>query len=262
MARDTSRMESFADSLAQETLVDMAENFFGARKDLDKEIENFRAQAEKLKAVGEAALGKANVLHALLLDEETAHDFYFELGIGPGRLFAWVDPAGPKPAFQPPRALTSRGRYVKAVLKAYAEMQEAFDVYLHGRYYLDSRQPGRKRLSVHYNLLRDLAGHINRRIRKVNEGQAPSCVLGFAKSLNVGGLAKERITGATLIGDLRALDHDLAFTPVSCVDLGLKELPELPLPRGVKDVVVGYAGKVHHEHRAQADAALARLGQG
>lgn len=256
-------MDSFAEGLIQETLVDMAESFFGARTELEKEIERFEAQAKVLKKLAEAALPLADLLHALLLNEENAHELYTTLGVRPGRYFTWVDPSHELPPFKRPWALTGRGRYVKAMLRAYDQMQVAFDVYLNGRYYSDPRQHGRKRLSVHYYLMRDWAGHINRRIRKVNEGQAPSCVLAFAKSLDVEAVTKERVTDAPLdTGGINCkLDQDLAFKPVSLFDLGLKELPDLPSIKLARVRVARLARQVWRADKALARAALNGLPQ-
>ena len=253
--------DTLADGLIQETLLDMADSFFGARTSLEQEIERFETQAKALKKQRDEALSRADLLHALLLTQELAHEFYFSLGVHPKAFFAQVDPSRPLPPFKRPRALTRRGRFVKAVLKAYDAMQREFDAYMEGRYYADPRKPGRKRLSMHYRLMVDWAGHVNRRIRQVNEGQAPSCVLAFAKSLNVENVAKERITDAPLDrgGIECSLDQELAFKPVSCMDLGIRELPELPLLATVKRKVARHARQIYRSHKAQARQAMQGL---
>ncbi|THB64162.1 MAG: hypothetical protein D6E12_15465 [Desulfovibrio sp.] len=254
-----SDMESFSDGLIRETLVDMADTFFGARKDLEDEIAGFTAQAEKLKAQGDQALALASVLHALLLSEENAYDLYYELGVRPRRLLLWVDPAQARACFPMPRKLTGSGRYQAAVLRAYDMTQTAFHEYLHGHYFSDPRTPGRKRLSMHFELLQNWAGHINRRIRRVNESLAPSCVLGFAKSMDVAALDKERITGATLEGSSCDLDQDLAFSPISCFELGVKQLPELPPLAQAKKILLRNAAKIYSEDRTLARQALEHM---
>ncbi len=254
-----SRLEEFTDSLAQETMIEMAESFFGARKSIDDERELFEDKVKAIASIADAALAKLNLLHALLLEEGLAHELYAELGVRPGRLFQWVDPAKVTLFLDIPFALTGEGRYVRLVCKTYDAVQQAFDEYLHGRYYADPRTPGRKRLSLHFELLKDWAGHINRRIRNVNEGMAPSCVLGFFKGLHPGEVDNERITGATIPGYSCALDDDLAIPPVDCLALGLKEFPELPPAEAVKPRVERFAHALYPDNKERINALLERL---
>lgn len=70
-----SHFDAYADAIAQETLLEMAENFFGERSSIDDEKERFCAQAEVLRKMAEDCLEKAALLHALLITDENIHDF-------------------------------------------------------------------------------------------------------------------------------------------------------------------------------------------
>lgn len=253
-------LDDYCDALTQETLVEMAENFFGERKSLDDEKERFEHQAGILRTYGESVLLKASLLHALLLNEENVHEFFGILGVQPGRLLLLVDPAKARLFLPLPAGFSCKRRYVKLVLRTYEAVADGFDIYLNGRYYnlAGSKQ---KRLSVHYKLLKDWCGHINRRIRKVNEGLAPSCVLGFAHGLDVEALDRERISGATLENYACSLDESLAMTPVSCHEAGLVELPQLPPLDKVKHPVKQYAKALYSANKTQCKALLTSLRQ-
>ena len=250
--------DEYSDALTQETLLEMAENFFGERKSLDDEKERFGEQAKVLREFGESCLTKAGLLHALLLNEENVYEFYNALGVKPGPLLLWVEPSRKKLFFPLPFAFTIRGRYIKTVLRAYETVAESFDIYLNGRYY---KAPGskQKRLSTHYKLLKDWAGHINRRIRAVSEGLAPSCVLSFAHGMNVEAMEKERISGATLDNYACSLDESLAIAPVSCHESGLKELPELPASGKAEALVKSFAKGVYRNNKKRCMALVAGL---
>ncbi|MBG0776903.1 MAG: hypothetical protein H0S85_10790 [Desulfovibrionaceae bacterium] len=252
------RLLEFADSLTNEALADMAESFFGERRSIDEEVDVFKAKASLLGELGRRALNRACLLHALLLDARAAPDFYRLIGVKPTRLFAWVDPARGRLFFSPPRGLTATSRYVKTLLTAYHGVQDAFDEYMNGRYYTDRRR-GRKRLTMHYKLLRDWAGHINRRIRKVNEGHAPSCVLGFARSMDVAGERRADVAGAAIPGYACALDTDLRMRPLDTNALGVRELPELPPPQAVEDALRHFARRLFKENRPELEAILRRV---
>lgn len=256
-----SHFDAYADAIAQETLLEMAENFFGERSSIDDEKERFCAQAEILRKMAEGCLEKAALLHALLMTDENIHDFYFLLDVRPGRYFLWVDPAKANIWFPFPFALTCKGRYVKLLLRTYDRVQKAFDAYMNGTYHTIP-ESGQKRLSMHFKLLLNWAGHINRRIRKVNEGLAPSCVLGFAHCMNVENVNKERVSGATLNDYCCSLDQSLEIAPVSCHEEQVKELPELPPLGDVEKVLKVYARQIFKAHKSELKPMLQRLRKG
>lgn len=252
-----SQFEAYADAIAQEALMEMAENFFGERVSIDDEKERFCAQADYLRERMQDVLKRAGLLHALLFTDENIHDFYFQLDVRPGPYFLWVDSSHPRRWFPVPFALSSKERYVRLLLKTYELVQQEFDAYMNGFYHKASS--GEKRLSMHYKLLMDWSGHINRRIRKVNKGLAPSCVLGLAHSIDVEGVDKERVTGATLDNYCCTLDQSLEIPPVSCHEKGIKPLPELPPFKDVQKKLTAFAKQVYKDHTTEAKALVQRL---
>lgn len=254
-------MDEYADALSQEILVEMAESFFGARKSLDDEKELFRKKVEQVKHIAWTALARTGLLHALLLDNKAAPEFYKGLKVVPKRLFALVDPLKARLFLPMPWALGPKGRYEKLLIRTYEAVQDSFDEYLHGRYYEDPRFRGRKRLSLHYYLLKDWAEHINGRVNKVNVNQAPSCVLSFAKDMHVADREKERITEATLDGYSNTLNNDLAIAPVNIQKMGLPQLPDLPPLPEVKSFIADFARDLYESKRDEVLAVMERVSQ-
>ena len=254
-----SGLEEFADALQKDVLMEMAESFFGERKSIDDDKDLFFEKAETVKKIGWSAIAKAGLLHALLLDNDAAPDFYRALGIVPKRLFALVDPKAARLFVRMPRSLSRKKRYEKLLVRVYGAVAEAFHTYLHGRLLADPRKPGRKRLSLHYHLLKDWCDHINNRVRHVNESQAPSCVLGMAKSMNPASLEKESISGATLNGYATSLDAEMALKGVDCTEAGLIELPELPPLAEVKPRIRQFAKKLYPANKARIKAIIKRV---
>ncbi|MGE4298773.1 MAG: hypothetical protein AB7E47_12145 [Desulfovibrionaceae bacterium] len=257
-----SNLDDFVHGLATETMVEMADNFFGTRKSVDDECDLFAAMAKNVAAQGEAALQKACLLHALLLDGEAAGGFYKAIGVVPRRLFAWVKPENASLFLPMPRGLTAKSRYIKLVRATYAAVQQAMDIYMNGRYQEDPRQPGRKRLSIHYHLLKDWSGDINRTIRNVNEGQAPSCVLGFARDMDVRGASFHNLVGGTLNDLACSLDDSLKLPLVNCEDYGLREFPALPPEPDVRKAIKAYTGKLYNRYPRFVCHILRRLSLG
>jgi len=253
MSRD---LDALADGLVLETLSDTAQTFFGARKGLENEIELFQSRQRQLGEIERRVRRRSGLLHHLLLDPETVREFYRELGADAGQFVDAVDPDYRSQVFKVPLALTPGGRYVKAVVKAYALARESLDEYLHGRYVLDSDGSGRKVMTPNYDLLSQWCERINQRIENVNENMSPSGTMCFVRGLDPGEMARERVSGATIEGRGSGLDADLAFKPLPIMVMDQHVFPDLPEPARVKSRVRRAARKVYAAHRAEARRAL------
>lgn len=252
-------IDDLTESLTTEILVEMADSFFGARKSIDEEKERFNIQAAKVKAIGEATLKRISLLHSLLLKKKYLQDFYRSLGVAPDQLVRLVETTPNNERISVPFAFTRRKRYEKLLLRAYGEAAGAVSGYLHGEYYSDPKEPGRKRLTPSYENLQAWAKKINDHVKKVNQGHSPSSVLSFSKSLNGPQLRHESISEATINGYSNSLDHSLALPPVDFQAYGLQELPELPAPDRVKSKVAGFARGLYKQHKERINALLEHL---
>lgn len=247
--------DKFADGLVQETLVEAAHTFFGARRDLEQEIELYREAARRLAGVERIMLRKAGAVHYLLLEGEAARDFYRAIGAPPSHLPDMAEPD--KGGLKKTWAITGAGRFGKLLFKAYEALHQAADEYTNGRHYLDPKGSGRKLLTVHYLQLRNWCKRLNQRIEKVNEQNAPSATLGFVHALDPRNLDMARITGGSTFGVGNTLDQELAFPPIECVAMTYVAAPDLPAPDKARKAVLGFAARLYKEHRARIDALLA-----
>lgn len=255
MSRD---LDAFADGLVLEALADTAQNFFGARRGLEREIELFRSKQEELGRAERRARRRAGLLHFLLLDADRARGFYADLGVDAKQFVDAVDPEYRSAAFKVPFALTAKGRYAKAVAKAYAMAGEAVDVYLHGRHVKDPDGSGRKILTTNYELLSQWCARINQRIENVNSNMSPSGTMCFVRGLDPGQVARERVSGATLEGRCSGLDAELAFKPLPCMVVDQSVFPELPDAAGIKSRVRRAARRIYASDSGAAKRALAQ----
>lgn len=248
MARD---LESYADGLVEETLLETATTFFGARVALEREIEHYHEAAEKLTRVEEGVLCRAATLHHLLLHAEAAREFYQLIGVKPGHLLdaaevARCDFSG----IEIPFAFTRRSRYAKLVLAAYAALVRASAAYLHGEYYTDSE--GRKRVSVNFGQLQKWCHDLNEKITALNRDHSPTGTLCFVKGLDPSLIERQRLSEATLDGYAQELDRELAFKPVECISLNYLAAPELPGVDAVRDIVLRFARGLYSRAGAEA----------
>lgn len=251
-------INDFADQLQHDVVSDMAETYFGARKDLDNMIAAFSTMAEEFATMVPKLSQAAARLHLLLLDRATARDFYIALDILPSCIPFTND--APEPFLDSlPFALTQCGRFERCVFKAYDLFQRAADEYLNGRYFDDPEQPGRKRLTVHYIRLRALAEHINEEIERVNGNMSPSGALRYVKGMDPSQVSKEKIMGECCLIEGCSLDTDLCFRPIDFAAQGLPVVQDLPPLRKVRQSIGDFCKAVCPARKKDVAEAMTRL---
>ena len=251
-----SDLKEFADQLQEEVVSDMAETYFGARKDVEEMIETFSRWVEELRAHGPRLFEAAARLHRLLLDKDTARDFYIALDVVPSCIpFPDVEP---RPFFDKlPFAFTGLGRYERCVFRAYDLFHLVADEYLNGRYYDDPDHKGRKRLTVHYLRLKALAEHINGEIDKVNR-QSVGSALQYVKGMDPDHLRQEGLMGDMTSGG-NGLDGDLRFTPIDFLGLGLPEVQDLPSLYKVREAIKAFCVRIYPDRKEDILRAMESL---
>lgn len=215
----------YAEQLQKEVVSEMAESYFGDRRNLDDLMEDFAARVEELRRRLPALERAAFRLHHLLLGR--ARSVYVELGVDP----ACVPFGGgaPTPFFSRlPLALTGAGRYVRCVRKCYDMFQKEVREYLHGRYYSSEGEEGRKRLTVSYLVLREFAARIDAEVVRVNRNRTPTGTLRYVKGMDPVKAEQERLIGDVSYVDGGALDAAMRFAPVEFGRQGLPEIQDIP----------------------------------
>jgi hypothetical protein len=253
-------IESLSDILAKEALTDIAENFFGARRDMDSQLERFDLLLAEVRARGEAADRAGCLLNFLLLQGWAVDPFYQAIGVDPGEFKLQSRCALDRPP-DIPFALTRRGAYSKMVLAAYGEFQRAVDVFLNGENVQDART-GRMRLTPHFQQLLELAVAINARIHDLNSNMSPVCVLQYVKTFDPALMEKEKIVGLAPAGEGCSIDEKLAFRPVDIAAVEALDRPELPPAEAVKDRIEAFCRELFASRKAEMQALMARLKRG
>lgn len=254
-----SQSEDFAQALSREALSEMAEHWFSARRELDEIVELFMLRAEGVRAKGRAAMSKAAVLRAFLLDEATYAKFWVMLDVEP--CFSFDDHLidGSRILFPLPRRFSRKWVFADLAVELYLRCRNAFHEYLEGRVYTDLNFKGRKVRSMDFHLLKAWCVEVNEKIAKVNHTHAPSITLMTAKSFNVAENERENIFGAGLDGLAQSLDESLGVPPLDFDSLGIVELPELPPVDEVGDEIRMFALDLFRDRKDELEAALAKL---
>jgi hypothetical protein len=250
--------DELANTLSQEVLAEMAENFFGARSRLDVLLEGFQALAAQLRGIQAQVRTRFSVLHHLLLRGREARAFYLAIGADP-ELAGFAEPSPALSVEGPAFALTLSGRYAKTVLAAYAEVRSEAHDFMQGRIYVDAHDRGRRRLTVHYSQVVALHAQVNETIRKVNENLKPSSVMQYVKTFNPEKESRERVAGVPSNGYSESMDSELRYQPVDFDSLGLRAMPELPEAGEAAPAVRAFCARVCRENEAEVRAVLAEL---
>ncbi len=256
-----SDLKDFADGLQQEVVTDMAESYFGDRKNLDDMIAAFNIMVLEFRSSGLALYQAAARLHCLLLDRQTAKDFYIALDIVPSCI-PFSDEV-PRPFFESlPFAFTGVGRYERCVFRAYSIFQKVADEYVNGRYFNDPEMQGRKRLTVHYLRLKALAEYINDEVERVNANQSPTGMLRYVKRMDTEKCEREDMIGQACLLEGGELDSDLKF---SSIDFEGQELPvvqDLPSLVKVKPLIKDFCKEIYPSRKEDIKRAMASLRDG
>ncbi len=222
--------DDYAKNLADEVLSDMAENFFGARKQLDETINLFYEYVAELKRKQELLEERFRFLNYLLVTERNVSEFYRAIGVEDIHVIprdgALSEKAVPVHA---PSAFTLKGKYVQWVKWAYETVQKGCKAYNHGMDYEEMKRVGFEQRDAYYDLVMGMHQLINQEIRRVNAKVSPSHILQTAKRFDPDTQQKEHFTGGgTYYGDDSSLNRELNYEPIDKASLNIRKFPDLP----------------------------------
>lgn len=185
--------ECLADSLAEETLQEAADTFFGQRKGIEDELQMYSQWVQELSKIqSQVQTAQAN-LHFILGsdDDQTVSSFYRQIGVDPEQV-PW--PEDPETTdfsqFQVPFAFRAKARYAKLICAAYTEFAAQAADFMHGRAYKDPQDSRCQKMTVSYNQLYEFYTTLKQKIQKANQDNAPSQVLQYVKQLDIERSAK------------------------------------------------------------------------
>lgn len=247
MAASGGALGEFGESLQREALSEMADSFFGSRRLIEEEIEQLHATLGELEAIGERALDRLCLLHALLVDQDTLLRFYDHLDIkNLGDLLHLLEGRSPRLGFPLPGGLRFSARYLRLFELVYTFAHDACQTYMHGRHRRDPVS-GTQGLTLHYHQIEAWCAAMNRRIAHLNSSQPPSLVMSYARKLQ-SDPGRTTIFGATLAGIGVRQDACMGLPALECDEIGLGPLPALPSPVQASEVVRDFAKAVHAAH--------------
>jgi len=246
-------MGDFADQLSEEILTEMADRFFGQRKQLDDMLEIFNDSVHKLQQQEIEIARKLASLNHLLLNGKGTGSFFNAIGIDfpePSDRFE----ACLTPAVFPESvgwAFCVRRQYLKQVFQAYGELQKICRIYRWGDSGSDNSLMTELSGPVYYQLILEMAQQLNAEIAKVNASISPSCMLSFVKRLNVAESEKEQFTGVIFGRHDSGLDDTMCFSPVDVNTLPITAYPDLPEPGKAKKAIYRFCKDFYDANRAQ-----------
>jgi len=252
-----SSMKEFADNLQRDVVSEMAEHYFGARRDLEKMIEVIDQWVGELKQMEKRVLAAAGRLHHLLLEDEVVREFYIALDILPSCVPPY-DSSPPEPVVEKvPFAFTLKGRWTKCVRQAYAKLQAEVDEYLNGRYFSDEQ--GRKRLTLHYLRLKAMTEYVNDQVERVNKDLAPSEALRYIRNMDSENLSKEKFVDPCVPEEGCGIDDQLRFRPFDFHSFGLLEIQDLPHPDKVSQDIAAFCDAVYARRKDEIRQLMGKL---
>jgi hypothetical protein len=238
----------FNEPLVEEFLTEMADNFFGTRRELEHLTEVFFSYIEVLRKREKEVEDKAAFLNYLLLDTKLSADFYRSIHLDPRDLFSEISCSDEVLPRKFSFAFTPKSEFVKLVLYAYDLLQKASDEYNNGKYDSESDEEAEKG-DVYYKLVLNMCNVINEKVKKVNTDMAPSCVLQFVRKFDSVAQDTENITGTICSKYDSSLDKRLAYRPIDFDSLKLKVFPEFPKKVNIESKITAFCKRVYSDNK-------------
>ena len=236
--------QSLADSLADETLTEAADHFFGQRVSIEEALQVYQERVDKLREIHMRVEACQANLHFLLRrgKDETVAAFYRQIEVDSDQV-PNPDPQASADLrqLQLPLGIGSKNRYSKLVCKAYSAFATEANDYMNGRYFDDPQDPRRKRITVNYKQLADFCKDVNERIEKANQYNTPTQILQFFKQLDTERLEKESLIGVPMH---YSLDQEMAFTPEDFACARLESYPDFPPVDQIEKSIKRYAALI------------------
>ena len=239
---------SLADALEVEVLTQMADTFFGARKNLDDLMDAFKVHVEDLRANEKMVVAHALFIRSLFLGSEGEQQFYTALNVeAPFKHIPEHSAGHVWRSEHIPFAFFESTRYVKLVQLAYTRMYSACAEYASGVYEDDPDLKGRKRMTISYDFIVSLWDMLNTRVEKINREMAPSSVLQYARSIHN---CEQNGQGA-LSCELGAqsLDDGLRYKMFTFESLNLWKPPTLPKPEACAENIAAFSRAFYAAHK-------------
>lgn len=251
----------FADSLVEESLQEAAHTFFGKRRGIEKEIEEYWEQVNKLRKIEKQVLDCQKDLHFLLLkgEKQCVNDFYRFIGVDPSRIPALQEVSHYSGWGGLLFSFTEKKRYFKLVFDIYRELSRSVSDYMYGKYYEDPEDKRVKKKTINVQQIKKWCSQLNDKIEANNINNPPSEVLQFCKRLDVSTSEKEKSVSAPM--RYANIDQDMQLKEIVFSCSLLREYPELPSAEKVKKEIFNLTKKIYRENKEKVHALLQEVKQ-
>ncbi|MGB8719448.1 MAG: hypothetical protein WCD46_09060 [Desulfobacterales bacterium] len=251
--------ELLSESLAEEVLSDMAENFFGTRTQLERRIDRLYAHSRRLHQKAHRVTSAAGLLRCLLLDDAETRGLGDALGVAFDGFPADPAAAPPTPPPRWPFALTRRGVFTQLVVDAYADLHAVREEYMLGRYVPDPDVKGRMRVTVNYTSVHQFCDRLNVDIDRVNRQSSPSQMLQYIKRFDVLQEERANILGSGFDGKTAQIDQHMAFQKIDFDALGLPVFPALATVEKAREPIKKFCRGLYRRRPAEILRAMRTL---
>jgi hypothetical protein len=251
-----SHQSDFNTALLGEVFTDMAENFFGARKQLEDMMELFDTYVKGCKENGKDVAVKAGFLNHLLLGKEGALKFYQTINADSALILSKNEFSENILPERIPFALTAKGEYAHIVLWAYDTLEKACHKYVNGEYLYEQ---GKEKVVPHYRLIHQMCEMINDRVRHVNANMPPGDVLQCVRKFTQDSEDSGCIAGAAYSDFDCRINEKLCYRPIEFDSLNLIEYPVLPPERRVSSEIVSFCKEHYSANKEEISKRISEL---
>jgi hypothetical protein len=240
----------FSERLADAIRIEIAQRFFGERKDLEDRIQLFQRYVAMVQERSHQVADRVNLLRFVTVSDDLFKRF-LELVAGSAEFFKTSGPFSVSSIpGKIPHAFTLSGRLAKIWRWVYEDLEKAIRSYNHGENLGKAACRTDSEEDLSYDCLQEMCKFINEEVERINRDLSASCTLEFVKNLDVERAGAECNIGG--IGTMATgnLDKRLAFPHIEFDGLEVPRYPDLPALKTVHDKIVEMAkncAATHHD---------------
>lgn len=250
-----------SEKLADAVRIEVAERFFGARKDLEDQIQAFNRLVANFKTSQPPVSDWGALLRFVTMSDEIYERFWAAVGIsgdafkGPGTYTKNLLPA------RIPHGFTTGGTLAKIWHWVYEGLEKAVRHYNDGEEMDRQKSCSEEMQDLSYRCLQEMSRYLNEQVDRINTDLSANHTLEFIKNLDTERAGTECSLGGMGTMVAGGLDQRLAFCHVDFDALDLPKYPELPRIIDVWNRLSPLAKQTASDHKDKVKRMIRQLEQ-
>lgn len=230
------------EELLYNLLKESADNFFGRRVRVEKDIEFLKEKIEELKKRKNRIENLKKILAWLLVTPDNWKKFWELLKVD----ISYPENLDFNNFNSCKISIFFWWRYKNIFLRYYNILHKEIEYYLYGEEIYDSKNK-MKKITFNYNLLFKLIEEINRKIKDINTFYTPTKFLQFSKKMTMN-VDNSDITGSMFVYNI---DDNFKIKSLELEKMGIPAYQEIPFGKNTEKKIFNFLKKIYKRNKKE-----------